>query len=181
MNRIRKAALALSGLVAATTLVIWPSSQPANAAVACHTSWGSQAKTSGPMATDRVTGVAAGRHTCFDQLSIYLNGATAPGYNARYVNRCVADGSGQVRSVRGGAILAVAIKSPATAGFPANRAELVSVGGFNAFRQVRSVGNFEGITSICVGVRGRLPFRMIKTHLANGKAVDVLQVAHSWK
>jgi hypothetical protein len=57
----------------------------------------------------------------------------------------------------------------------ANRAELVDVTGFQTFRQVAWAGSFEGTTSVGLGVRARLPFRVIT--LADRIVVDV---AHFW-
>jgi hypothetical protein len=60
---------------------------------------------------------------------------------------------------------------------------LVDVNGFRTFRQVAWAGSFEGTSSIGLGVRARLPFRVIAItglpHTANGTRV-VIDVAHQW-
>jgi hypothetical protein len=65
---------------------------------------------------------------------------------------------------------------------PSSR-ELVPVTGFSTFRQVASAGSFEGVTSIGLGVRARLPFRVFTVTgipgSANGVRV-VVDVAHRW-
>ena len=43
---------------------------------------------------------------------------------------------------------------------PADRNELVNVTGWRTFRQVAYGGSFEGYTTIGVGLRARLPFRV---------------------
>jgi len=57
----------------------------------------------------------------------------------------------------------------------ANPAELVDVSGFQTFRQVAWAGSFEGTTTVGLGVRARLPFRVFS--LSDRIVVDV---AHFW-
>ncbi len=58
---------------------------------------------------------------------------------------------------------------------PANRAELVNVTGYRTFRQVAWAGSFEGESTVGLGTRARLPFRVftLPGHL-------VVDVAHAW-
>jgi hypothetical protein len=180
MNRIRKAALAVSGVVAACGLVILPTTQPANAA-SCHTTWGSLAKTSGPMTTDRVTATRVGKHTCYDRLAIDMSAGAVPGYNARYVPRCIAEGSGATLPMRTASVIQISVKANAAGSFPANRTDLNNLSGFSAFRQLRGAGSFEGFTQLCLANRARLPFRVFKTtNPVNHHGILVIDVAHSW-
>ncbi len=99
----------------------------------------------------------------------------------RYVDDVYEDGSGRLVPLRGGAKLQVVVFSPAydDAGNPtytfANRAELVNVTGYSTFRQVAWAGSFEGATTVGLGVRARLPFRVFTLP---GRVV--LDVAHQW-
>jgi hypothetical protein len=57
------------------------------------------------------------------------------------------------------------------------------VGGYRTFRQVAWAGSYEGSTTLALGVRARLPFRVI---LLPGVAQSdfgprlVIDVAHRW-
>lgn len=151
----------------------------------CGLTWGSLAKGGLPvrLAPATLDGVRSGRHQCFDRLVIDLSGRPG-GYSVRYVSAVVADGSGEVVAVRGGARLAVVIGNPAYSGGRStlvvrNRAELVNVTGYSTFRQVALAGSFEGQTTVALGVRARLPFRVFTL----GTGADsrlVIDVAHRW-
>lgn len=156
---------------------------PATAATAapyCGITWGSLAK-SAPMAgTGSLTNIRAGRHDCYDRLVFDVSG-TARGYHVSYVNTMYEDPTGRVIPLRGGAKLSITVHAPAydTAGRPtyryANRNELANVSGYRTFRQVAWAGSFEGLTTVGLGVRARLPFRVFT--LPGRVVVDV---AHLW-
>jgi hypothetical protein len=168
---------AAAGLVAAAALVAAPAVTGAATATAatCSTPWGSTAESSSPMTTGRVTGVRAGRHPCFDRLVVDMTGR-APGYDVRYVTTVHQDGSGFPVPVSGGARLAVVARKGATS-VPA----MPSVSGFTTFRQVRWAGSFEGQTTLALGVRARLPFRVGTTYdPVTDRSRLVVDVAHSW-
>ena len=176
-NRSRRAVRALSALAASAALVGAPAALTTATASAatCSTPWGSTAKTSAPMQTGRVTGVRAGRHTCYDRLVVDMTGR-APGYDVRYVGTVYADGSGLPVPVAGGARLAVMARKGATS-VPA----MPSVSGFSTFRQVRWAGSFEGQTTLALGVRARLPFRVSSTYDATtNRSRVIVDVAHRW-
>ncbi len=127
------------------------------------------------MATGRVTGVRAGRHTCYDRLVVDMTGR-APGYDVRYVTTVHADGSGLPVPVAGGARLAVMARKGAT-----SVPSMPSVTGFSTFRQVRWAGSFEGHTTLALGVRARLPFRVSTTYdAATNRSRVIVDVAHRW-
>lgn len=162
------AALALAGAPAAL------GASPTTTAT-CSVTWGSLAKTSAPMAAGRVTGVRAGRHACFDRLVVDMTGR-APGYDVRYVRAVHADGSGLVVPVSGGARLAVVVRA-GTRRTPA----LPSVAGSSTFRQIRWAGTFEGQSTLALGVRARLPFRVFTLYdPAANRSRLVVDVAHRW-
>lgn len=153
---------------------------PADAAPrACPTGWGSTTKSAGPSTSPNspIQNVRTGRHACYDRLVVDLGGP-ASGYIVRYVNRFRAQGSGAVIPLPGGARLEIVVRAPghetysATVGQPLPG---VAVAGYQTFRSHRYGGSFEGLTSIGLGVRARLPFRVLK--LGNRVVVDV---AHHW-
>lgn len=149
----------------------------------CAVNWGSGTKTTGyKMSTAPIIGVRAARQQCYDRLVIDLRAAPG-GYTVRYVARVEQDGSGVLVPLRGGARLEIILRDPAydiNTGTPVyqprNQRELVSVTGFRAFRQVAWAGSFEGQSTIGLGVRARLPFRVFTV----GSRL-VVDVAHDWE
>lgn len=108
------------------------------------------------------------------------------GYQVRYVDQVVADGPGSTVPVRGGARLQVIAAAPAydEAGRatypPADRRELVDVTDYGTFRQIAWAGSFEGRTTIGLGVRARLPFRVFVLEGPCDGSRLVVDVAHYW-
>jgi hypothetical protein len=152
----------------------------ASAAPYCGITWGSQAKSANPTQTGNLTNIRAGRHDCYDRLVFDATGP-ANGYWVSYVDVMHEDPTGAVIPLRGGAKLSVTVQAPSydSAGARtyhyANRSELVNVAGYRTFRQVAYAGSFEGTTTVGLGVRARLPFRVFT--LPNRIVVDV---AHLW-
>ncbi|GAB2649303.1 AMIN-like domain-containing (lipo)protein [Kribbella swartbergensis] len=157
----------------------------ASAATACPTGWGSLPEANSRMTQAPVTDVRTGRHACFDRLVVDIRGR-APGYDVRYVTNVTQDGSGFVVPLRGGAKLQVIVRAPAydSAGRPtyrpANKRELSNVSGYSTFRQVAYAGSFEGQTTIGLGVRARLPFRVFTLAGPGSNSRLVVDVAHRW-
>jgi len=159
---------------------------PAQATTTCPTGWGSLAKSRAVGTTDSVTNAKAGRHTCYDRLVVEIPGADKAelGYSVRYVPQVHQDGSGRVVPVAGGAVLEVRVAAPAydiDTGSPTYPGRAgrplpgVNLDGYRTFRDARFVGSFEGDTQFGLGVRARLPFRVLR--------VDdrvVVDVAHTW-
>jgi hypothetical protein len=148
----------------------------------CALSWDSQSKTStrseGP-STAQVASVRAGEHACFDRLVIDLGTGSQPGYHVRYVSSFRAQGSGNPIPLRGRAQLDITVADNAAPGFPASGSELAGVAGFRSFRQVAGGGSFEGATEIGLGVRSRLPFRVMVLHGHGSDSRLVIDVAHN--
>ena len=151
----------------------------------CGIEWGSLAKAADRSTTPRLRDVRAGRHACFDRLVLDVRGRRA-GYAVRYVRAVHADGSGRTVPLRGGADLAVVAEAPAydragrgTYRFT-DRRHLVDVSGYRTFRQVAWAGSFEGRTTIGLGVRARLPFRVFTLAGPDGGSRLVVDVAHRW-
>ena len=159
---------------------------PASAATSyCGLVWGSLAKADQSMSTAPVTNIRTGQHYCFDRMVVDLNGAVA-GYTVRYVPRIVQDGSGFTIPVRGNARLQVTVNAPAYNGDykptynPSDNDELSNVARYQTFRQVVFAGSFEGYTSIGLGVRARLPFRVFTLDGPGSGSRLVVDVAHYW-
>jgi hypothetical protein len=132
--------------------------------------------------------VRAGEHACFDRLVVDL--ARAPQFTAYKVQYGAVHqpGSGHAVPVRGTDI-EIVLQSPAhdTNGKPtyqpANPTEVVDVSGFRTFEQVAWGGSYEGATTIGLGVRARLPFRVIVLDGAPGHPTGarvIVDVAHAW-
>lgn len=175
-------ALAL-GLAPATAVTAAPT-----AASACAASWGSLAEQRAPHTGKQLTNIRSGRHRCFDRLVLDINadGKGTPGYRIRYVARILQDGSGAEVPLRGAAQLRVIVNAPAYDRHgnptyePTDKRELVDVAGYRTFRQVAWAGTFEGQTTIGLGVRARLPWRVLVLRNADGGHRVVVDVAHRW-
>jgi hypothetical protein len=186
---MRRWRVALAGLAAMVGVgVATPVTVAATAAAAdpaCATGWGSTTKQAGTGTGAHLTGVRAGSQPCFDRLVLDVDGPTS-GYWVSYVPQITQDGSGAVIPTRGGAALQVVARAPAydDAGRPtyqpANRTELVNVAGWPAFRQVVWAGSFEGDSSVGIGVRARLPFRVFTLDGPGTGSRIVVDIAHSW-
>lgn len=187
MRRIRTTALSVGvALVAMASLVLVSPASPAGAAPYCGINWGSLAKQDPTLSQAQIFNLRAGRHQCYDRLVVDLRFPPAPGYNIRYVPQVVEDGTGDPIPLRGGAFLHVTVNAPShdPAGRPTyappNKAEAVNVSGFRTFRQVHFDGTFEGYTTIGLGVRARLPFRVFIIPGPGSGSRLVLDVAHRW-
>ena len=180
-------AVVLTALAAALVGLAAPA---AAAGPSCGLAWGSQPRVLDRGDTETLNGVRAGRHACYDRLVVDVGGQDARfgSYAVRYVRQVTADGSGDPVPLRGGAALEVVVGAPAYGEHgptyvPRDRAEVVDVTGFRTFRQVAWAGSFEGRTTLGLGVRGRLPFRVLV--LAGTPNTDhtprlVIDVAHRW-
>ena len=186
------AVAAATGLPAVTAAAGTASTTRAVAAPYCGITWGSVLKQDPAMTTAPITNLRAGRHECFDRLVVDLGAPPAgtpsqhAGYWVEYVSQVVEDGSGRPVPLAGGAFLSVVVHAPAhdLAGRPtyrpADRAHAVNVSGFSTFRQVAFAGTFEGSTTIGLGVRARLPFRVLLLSGPGTGSRLVIDVAHHW-
>jgi len=154
------------------------------ASTSCPRGWGSLPEANSRMVQSPITNVRTGRHACFDRLVVDLRGR-APGYDVRYVRNVYSDGSGFLVPLRGGAKIQIIVRAPAYDAYrttyrPANQRELSNVAGYRTFRQVAYGGSFEGQTTIGLGVRARLPFRVFTLAGPGSNSRLVIDVAHSW-
>lgn len=173
------AALLLAAAAAAVAVPAAATAAPAPAVV-CETGWGSGPESQWPADRGLLTNIRSGRHECYDRLVFDFTGVN-DGYWVQYVDEVAHEGSGEPVPLRGAGKLQITVNSPAydDAGnptyVPANRAELVDVTGYQTFRQVAWAGSFEGQTTVGLGVRAVLPFRVFT--LPGRVVVDV---AHTW-
>ncbi|SDX87151.1 hypothetical protein SAMN05661080_01519 [Modestobacter sp. DSM 44400] len=175
-------------VLAAVAAVVLGLVTPASAAAPyCGITWGSQLKAHGGLSSDGVaiTGVRSGHHDCYDRMVVDVNPAVTGlgGYRVEYVDRIFSDPKGEQLSVRGGAILQVTVYAPNQVNgqvtyLPQNQREVVNVTGYRTFRQVVWAGSSEGVTTLGVGTRARLPFRVFV--LPGSPSRMVIDVAHRW-
>ncbi|MEU0805760.1 hypothetical protein [Streptomyces sp. NPDC005970] len=185
------AALTLAGAGLATTAGTAGAAAPSKAAsaqaAACATAWGSGDKAVQPAGHRLLKNIRAGQHECFDRLVFDVKGGTTAdptGYRVGYVDAMYQDGSGDPIAVGGGAILEIHVAAPSydlenggetypgRAGKPLPG---VDIAGFRTFKDTRFGASFEGETQVGLGVRARLPFRVLQ---ADGRLI--VDVAHSW-
>lgn len=166
--------LCLAGL----GLLVVPSA--ASAAPYCGQVWGSTAKSDPGLPSGRLTGIRVGRHDCFDRLVLDAN-VPITGWSVRYVSVVTADPSGLPVGVQGGARLQIVVQSGVSGSwFVSPPRQLASTAGFRTFRDVKAAGTFEGVTTIGLGVRARLPFRAFVLAGPGSGSRLVVDVGHQW-
>ena len=134
--------------------------------------------------------VRAGQHACYDRVVFDINGPAPVGYAVRYVTQVISDPKGNPVPVTGGAVLQVVARAPIwgtdTQGHqpwrkpPTIGDDLVSpaqVRGWASLRGVKFAGSFEGQTTVAIGVRTRLPYRVLITGDSSYRHI-VLDIAH---
>ncbi len=188
MRRTARALLVTSAALVLTAAIgVWTPLQAdahTTSSSTCFVRWGSLPKAGPVMTTAEITSVRAGRHTCFDRLVVDLqDGSVAGAYSVRYVPQVTFDGSGDPLSLRGGAFLEVITKAPIipTDGLWDDSGRFVDVSGYRTFRDVKWAGSFEGQTTVGLGVRARLPFRVMVLNGPGSGSRLVVDVAHRWR
>ncbi len=182
MARARMLVVLLVGMLFATSGTILVAGRAQAAEGFCGISWGSLPKTAQPYNQNPLTSIRTGEDRCWDRMVLAVNGPAA-GYDVRYVDSVHADGSGRLIPLNGGAKLQVVLKAPAYGrtsqptypGIVGQKLPGVNLAGYRTFRDAKFAGSFEGQTTIGLGVRARLPFRVFR--------LDdrvVLDVAHFW-
>lgn len=157
----------------------------ASAVTKCPTGWGSLPEASAYAGVGMLTNVRTGRHACFDRIVFDVQGKPS-WFRAEYVTNVGTVGEGRLVPLRGGAKLRIILSVPSSddAGRatykPPNLKELADVTGYRTFRQAAFAGSFEGETTIGLGVRARLPFRVFTIAGSGTSSRVVMDVAHSW-
>lgn len=170
--------LAALAMLLGLTVAVAPA---ASAHPYCGQVWGSLAKSAPGMSAAEITNIRAGRHACFDRLVLDVDGKVT-GYSVRYVRSVTQDGSGFTVPVRGGARLQVAahVGVIPTDAFFLPDGRLIDTTGYRTFRDVVWAGSFEGVTTVGLGVRARLPFRAFVLPGPGSGSRLVVDVAHRW-
>lgn len=181
---MKKLVLAIAGVFSLAFILVGSSAAPTSAAPYCGITWGSMPKVAGPdLSLNQLTNIRTGRHACFDRMVFDLNGRSAAGYHVRYVDNVYTDPAGHPLPLKGGAKLEIVIRAashdqnnhttyPGVTGQPLPG---VNLAGYETFREAKFAGDFEGLTTVGLGVRARLPFQVFK--LDNRVVLDV---AHRW-
>lgn len=173
----------LIAMLAAGVIAAGSTAGTANAAPYCGITWGSLPKTAGSTgSTGVLTNVRTGKHDCYDRMVVDTTKPGA-GYDVRYVPNVYADGSGQLITLTGGAKLKITVNSPShtLTGTPTYGGQVnqplpgVNLAGYQTFKSAKFAGSFEGQSTIDLGVRALLPFRVLK--LDDRIVVDI---AHKW-
>jgi hypothetical protein len=184
-RHVRIATLALLLLVPPTLAVSASGAGATSARPHCGITWGSGRKAvgSGPVFPPSPIGtIRTGRHACYDRLVIDLQGRPV-GYRVGYVSRVLDQAHGVPLSLRGGAFIDVTLYAPTynLSGRPTvDLGQLPGVRGYRTFRDLASGGSSEGYTTLGLGVRARLPFRVFTLSGPGSGSRMVVDVAHRW-
>jgi hypothetical protein len=146
--------------------------------------WGSLPRSAPGMTPGHIDGVRIGIGPCADRIVFDVAGPT-PGWDVRYVSQITADGSGEVIPIpEAGARLLIVIRTNAhdiNTGRP-TLTSLPDPAQFPVFRGLVLAGDFEGITTVGLGTRARLPFRTFSLPgPLKGHSRIVIDVARSWR
>ncbi|MEX3099444.1 MULTISPECIES: hypothetical protein [unclassified Streptomyces] len=171
--------LMLTGTALAPAAVAAP-----RAAAVCETGWGSGTKAApGSIATaGALTDVRTGRHDCYDRIVLDIPGMTTAdpaAYWVQYVPSFSHPPSQTGIPVSGGAIIEIEFTAPVdTARYPVRLAAPLpglDLASYRTFRDAKFGGTYDNATHIGLGVRARLPFKVLV--LPDRLVVDV---AHTW-
>jgi len=178
------------GTMAGGAAAAGAASRPATATGApyCGIIWGSLAKAGGDLRPAPLLATRTGRHDCFDRLVFEFEGR-ADGYGVGYADEVYTDGAGEPLSgvTAGGALLKVQLLEPAydpqSGGLTylhRTGDHVAAVGGYSTLRDVVYGGTFEGYTTLAVGVRARVPFRVFVLDGPGTHSRIVVDFAHRW-
>ena len=177
------ASVAFGAVPASTSASARSSASSSASTSSCGASFTLKAKGHKSTKSRPLVDVRAGTHACYDRLVLEFRGPVN-GYTIKYVNQVHEDGSGKPVPLAGRAKLQVTVVAPAydSAGAtytPADRAHVVDVSGFQSFRQVAWAGSFEGYTTLGVGMRRGLPFRVLVLSGPGRHTRIAIDVAHN--
>jgi hypothetical protein len=175
----------LAGLVAG---IAGPSgTAAATGAPYCGITWGSLAKSGGDLSSSPLITTRTGQQECYDRVVFEFNGPVN-GYTIEY-GETYTDGEGLALSpyTAGDELLRVRLLAPAyddthSATYPHRLGDHVAnVVRYRTLRDVVFGGSFEGYTTFAVGVRARLPFRVLVLAGPGTHSRIVLDIAHQWQ
>ncbi|CAM5579569.1 hypothetical protein SALBM311S_00803 [Streptomyces alboniger] len=150
----------------------------------CETGWGSMGKSEpGSLAmTASLTNVRTGRHDCYDRMVIDIPGMTTADpalYWVQYVPGFAHPPSQTGIPVAGGAVIEIEFTAPVDESrYHVRLADPLpglSFDGYRTFRDAKFGGTYDGGTHLGLGVRAKLPFRVL---VLPGRLV--VDVAHTW-
>ncbi len=154
---------------------------PAVAAPFCGITWGSGEKTAGDLSTAGLLDVRTGRHECWDRVVFEFDGAAqaTPSPTAPQV---LTDGQGLdlVPYTAGTAWLRVSLRAPSLTFGAISGEHVAAVVPYDTLRDVVYGGTFEGYSTFAVGVRARLPFRILTLPGPATHSRIALDIAHRW-
>lgn len=176
MRRRLGTTLALLSVLFSLGVVLAP---VASAHPYCGQAWGSRPESSPGMSAGAVYDVRTGRHACFDRLVLDVDRPLV-GWSVRYVDRIKQDGSGRIVPVRGGEQLEVVARVRVRPGTFTGPGSIADTSGYRTFRDVTLAGSFEGVTTVGLGVRARLPFRAFVLSGPGSGSRLVVDVGHRW-
>ncbi|MFF0159942.1 hypothetical protein ACFYRY_20765 [Streptomyces sp. NPDC005263] len=153
-------------------------------ATVCETGWGSLGKSEpGSLAmTASLTNVRTGRHDCYDRMVIDIPGMTTADpalYWVQYVPGFAHPPSQTGIPVAGGAVIEIEFTAPVDESrYHVRLADPLpglDFDGYRTFRDAKFGGTYDGGTHLGLGVRAKLPFRVL---VLPGRLV--VDVAHTW-
>ncbi|MGY1811598.1 AMIN-like domain-containing (lipo)protein [Blastococcus sp. SYSU D00820] len=125
-----------------------------------------------------VTDIRTGRHEGFDRVVFEVDGEGTPGWDVRYVDEALSQGSGEPVAVEGDAVLQVTLTG---VGYPFDTGVEEYSGpdplpgeGTQVVTEVAFDATFEGTTVAFIGTTAEVPFRV---YLLEGPARVVVEVA----
>lgn len=161
------------------------SGSKASAATVCSTPWGSGTESVTDLVAEPLRNIRTGQHTCYDRMVFDITGTSGKvGYHVSYVDAFRQDGTGTQIPVKGGAILEIYANAPsynpATGAvvYPGRAAQPlpgVNITGYRTFKDTKFGASFEGRTQVGLGLRAKLPFRVLQS----GDKL-IVDVAHTW-
>jgi hypothetical protein len=125
-----------------------------------------------------VTDVRTGEHDGYDRVVLEVDGEGTPGWDVRYVEEAVQEGSGDLVDVAGAAVLQVTVTG---VGYPYDTGvDEFAPGGpvpgpGTGVTEVVFGATFEGTAQALIGTTGESPFRV---YLLDGPTRIVVEVAH---
>ena len=184
----------VAALVLAVTILGGAGTVAAHAAPPyCGITWGSLAKDQDVMSSAPLSDIRSGQHPCFDRVVFDFQGSRttfqgpASGYHVAYADNVYGQGRGDRLDIAGGAKLSVVLLDPdydtltgATTYSHGVGEHVANVSGFRTLRDVVYGGSFEGYTTVGIGVRARLPFRVFVLAGPGAGSRVVIDVAHRW-